>query len=359
MAITVPPLDAGLVGGIKIHHGLDHHSRHVTDAAGCRLSIAVRARIKTAGIVFVRPGKAGNAGLPVLQAAGCAALLPRFGETNYFESSSKTRKFYREAGRLPLAQRRPARALRALPRNIGCAAHPAYSLDVGGTDWYIFYPMETDSRKYQRMRESMVKNQIEARDITDSAVLSAMRRVPRHMFVSEALMDQAYSDHPLPIGEQQTISQPYIVAHMTQALQLDENDRVLEIGTGSGYQAAVLAEIAYRVYTVEKIRSLHIRARQIFDQLKYMNIVTRYSDGTLGWREESPFDAVLVTAGAPDIPKTLVDQLGMGGRMVIPVGQSFSQELIKVYRDEKGIHQTRLGGCRFVKLVGEHGWESP
>ena len=216
--------------------------------------------------------------------------------------------------------------------------------------------MEFDSRKYQRLRESMVKNQIEARGITDPSVLEAMRRVPRHMFVSEALMDQAYSDHPLPIGEQQTISQPYIVAHMTQALQMNDEDRVLEIGTGSGYQAAVLAEIAYKVYTIEKKRNLYIRARRIFDQLKYMNIVTRYSDGTMGWREESPFDAILVTAGAPDIPKTLVDQLAMGGRMVIPVGQSFSQELIKLFRDENGIHQTRLGGCRFVKLVGEHGW---
>jgi protein-L-isoaspartate(D-aspartate) O-methyltransferase len=216
--------------------------------------------------------------------------------------------------------------------------------------------MEFDSRKYQRLRESMVKNQIEARGIADPSVLEAMRRVPRHMFVSEALMDQAYADHPLPIGEQQTISQPYIVAHMTQALQVNDEDRVLEIGTGSGYQAAVLAEIAYRVYTVEKKRNLYIRARRIFDQLKYMNIVTRYSDGTMGWREESPFDAILVTAGAPDIPKTLVDQLAMGGRMVIPVGQSFSQELIKLFRDENGIHQTRLGGCRFVKLVGEHGW---
>ena len=216
--------------------------------------------------------------------------------------------------------------------------------------------MEFDSRKYQRLRESMVKNQIEARGIADPSVLEAMRRVPRHMFVSEALMDQAYSDHPLPIGEQQTISQPYIVAHMTQALQVNDEDRVLEIGTGSGYQAAVLAEIAYKVYTIEKKRNLYIRARRIFDQLKYMNIVTRYSDGTMGWREESPFDAILVTAGAPDIPKTLVDQLAMGGRMVIPVGQSFSQELIKLFRDENGIHQTRLGGCRFVKLVGEHGW---
>ena len=216
--------------------------------------------------------------------------------------------------------------------------------------------MEKDSRKYQKLRESMVKNQIESRGVSDQRVLAALRKVPRHLFVSEALMDQAYMDNPLPIGEQQTISQPYIVALMTEALALDKNDRVLEIGTGSGYQAAILAEIVYRVYTVEKIRSLHINARRIFDELNYTNIVTRYSDGTKGWQEESPFNAIIVTAGAPEVPKPLVDQLDVGGRMVIPVGNMFTQSLVKIFRDEKGIHQTNLGGCRFVKLVGEHGW---
>ncbi len=216
--------------------------------------------------------------------------------------------------------------------------------------------MEMDSRKYKGLREAMVKNQIEARGITDEKVLAAMRKVPRHLFVSEALMDQAYADHPLPIGEQQTISQPYIVALMTQALALSKDDRVLEIGTGSGYQAAILSEIAFRVYTIEKKRTLHMNARRLFDEFKYTNIVTRYSDGTKGWEEESPFDAIIVTAGAPEIPSSLVAQLGMGGRMVIPVGDMFTQDLVKLYRDEKGIHQTSLGGCRFVKLVGEHGW---
>lgn len=203
----------------------------------------------------------------------------------------------------------------------------------------------------------MVKNQIEARGITDQKVLAAMRKIPRHLFVSEAMMEQSYMDNPLPIGEQQTISQPYIVALMTQALALDKNDRVLEIGTGSGYQAAILAEIAYRVYTIEKIRTLHINARRLFDQFKYTNIVTRYSDGTKGWKEESPFNAIIVTAGAPEIPKPLVDQLDIGGRMVIPVGDMFIQVLVKIVRDEQGIHQTNLGGCRFVKLKGEHGWQ--
>lgn len=204
----------------------------------------------------------------------------------------------------------------------------------------------------------MVEKQIEARGIVDAQVLHAMRKVPRHLFVSEALMDQAYGDFPLPIGDQQTISQPYIVAEMTQALQLTPEDRVLEIGTGSGYQAAILAEIVYRVYTIERLYSLYQKARRIFDELRYYNIVTRYSDGTTGWRDESPFDAIIVTAGAPQVPSTLVAQLADGGRMVIPVGDQYSQELVKIHRNQDGIHQTNLGGCRFVKLLGEQGWRS-
>ncbi len=204
----------------------------------------------------------------------------------------------------------------------------------------------------------MVSKQIASRGITDLNVLEAMSKVPRHLFVSEALMDQAYGDFPLPIGEQQTISQPYIVAEMTQALQLRKEDRVLEIGTGSGYQAAIIAEIVFRVYTVERIRSLFIKTRKLFDELHYHNIVTKYSDGTSGWEDESPFDAIIVTAGAPAIPETLVNQLAVGGRMVIPVGTQYSQELIKLTRDENDVHKTYLGGCRFVKLVGEHGWRN-
>ena len=202
----------------------------------------------------------------------------------------------------------------------------------------------------------MVEKQIEARGITDSYVLAAMRKIPRHLFVSEALMDQAYGDFPLPIGEQQTISQPYIVAEMTQALQLNKNDRVLEIGTGSGYQAAILSEIVFRVYTIERIHSLFVKTRGLFDELRYHNIVTKYSDGTTGWLDESPFDAIIVTAGAPEIPGVLANQLAVGGRMVLPVGDHYSQDLIRLYKDEDGIQKTNLGGCRFVKLVGEHGW---
>jgi protein-L-isoaspartate(D-aspartate) O-methyltransferase len=211
--------------------------------------------------------------------------------------------------------------------------------------------------KYHRLRNEMVTKQIVARGITDSGVLSAMRTVPRHLFVSEAMSDQAYGDFPLPIGEQQTISQPYIVAEMTQALQVGPEDRVLEIGTGSGYQAAILAHIAFRVYTIERIFALYSRTRKLFDELRYHNIVTRYSDGTTGWKEHAPFDAIIVTAGAPEVPVVLVNQLAVGGRMVIPVGDRHSQDLVKIYRDEQGLHQTSLGGCRFVKLIGEHGWK--
>ena len=217
--------------------------------------------------------------------------------------------------------------------------------------------MKKETIRYERQREEMVRHQIEARGIKDPLVLTAFRTVPRHLFVSEALRDQAYGDYPLPIGEQQTISQPYIVAEMTEALELHKDDRVLEIGTGSGYQAAILAEIVYRVYTIERIRSLYIQARKLLDKLRYHNIVMRCSDGTTGWKDESPFDAIIVTAGAPDIPEKLLHQLAEGGRMVVPVGNQHSQDLIKVVKDIKGIHKSNLGGCRFVKLIGEQGWK--
>jgi protein-L-isoaspartate(D-aspartate) O-methyltransferase len=199
--------------------------------------------------------------------------------------------------------------------------------------------------KYDRLRQEMVEKQIKARGITDARVLAALETVPRHLFVSEALMDQAYSDFPLPIGEQQTISQPYIVAEMTQSLQLSPDDRVLEIGTGSGYQAAILSKIVYRVYSIERIHSLYIRTRKLFDKLGYHNIVTRYSDGTTGWKDESPYDAIIVTAGSPEIPAVLVNQLTIGGRMVIPVGSQHSQDLIKIVRDESGITRPIWGGA--------------
>ena len=217
--------------------------------------------------------------------------------------------------------------------------------------------MNDQDHLYKRQREEMVKHQIKGRGITDPAVLSAMTAVPRHLFVSEALWNQAYGDFPLPIGEQQTISQPYIVAEMTQALEIGNQDRVLEIGTGSGYQAAILSRIAYKVYTIERIHSLLIKTRKLLDRLGYHNIVTRYSDGTKGWQEESPFDAIMVTAGAPSIPQHLVDQLKIGGRMIVPVGNQHSQELIKIIKKEQTTTQINMGGCRFVKLIGAQGWK--
>lgn len=204
----------------------------------------------------------------------------------------------------------------------------------------------------------MVVRQLEARGISDPLVLAAFNKVPRHLFVSEALRDQAYGDFPLPIGEGQTISQPYIVAEMTQATKLNKHDRVLEIGTGCGYQSTILAEIVFRVYTIERIRSLCIRSRNMFDLLGYHNIVARRSDGTSGWSDQSPFDAILVTAGAPQIPKALLNQLKIGGRMVIPVGSQLTQELLLIEKHEYGIRTKNLGGCQFVKLLGEYGWKN-
>ncbi|MBW1742261.1 MAG: protein-L-isoaspartate(D-aspartate) O-methyltransferase [Deltaproteobacteria bacterium] len=212
--------------------------------------------------------------------------------------------------------------------------------------------------KFSRLREKMVTTQVEARGIHDHGVLEAMRKVPRHLFVGEALQDQAYGDFPLPIGQGQTISQPYIVAEMTQALEVTPDDRVLEIGTGSAYQTAILAELAFRVYSIERVRELFVGSRKLLDQLGYHNVILKCSDGTVGWPGESPFEAVIVTAGAPDVPEKLVQQLTVGGRMVIPVGDRFSQTLLKIRRDEGGAHTTDLGGCRFVKLIGAHGWKA-
>jgi protein-L-isoaspartate(D-aspartate) O-methyltransferase len=216
--------------------------------------------------------------------------------------------------------------------------------------------MNDEPKKFARWRKDMVDRQIIARGVTDPLVIRAMTEVPRHLFVSEALVDSAYGDFPLPIGEGQTISQPYIIAEMTQSLELKGSERVLEIGTGSGYQAAILAHMVYRVYTIERNHPLFLQTRQLFDRLRIHNVVTRYSDGTQGWKEESPFDAIIVTAGGNKIPSPLVDQLAPGGRLVLPVGGHFSQELIKLTRTDTGIKQENLGGCRFVKLIGQHGW---
>jgi protein-L-isoaspartate(D-aspartate) O-methyltransferase len=211
---------------------------------------------------------------------------------------------------------------------------------------------------YEAERQIMVAEQLIVRGIRDKRVLDAMRKVPRHLFVEEALRSRAYGDYPLPIGEKQTISQPYMVALMTESLNLKGNEKVLEIGTGSGYQAAVLAELCEKVYSVERLKSLAVKARKQLDQLGYMNVAIKIFDGTYGWIEHSPYDAIIVTAGAPEIPKALIDQLSVGGRMVIPIGDEFSQTLIKVEKGKDGITTTNICGCVFVKLIGEYGWKN-
>jgi protein-L-isoaspartate(D-aspartate) O-methyltransferase len=214
--------------------------------------------------------------------------------------------------------------------------------------------------RYIKQRMKMVDTQIRARGIRDPRVLKALEKVPRHLFVNEALRDQSYNDNPLPIDGGQTISQPYIVALMTEALELTGSEKVLEIGTGSGYQAAVLAELVDHVFSIDRIASLAGNARRLLESLNYYNIAIRVGDGTLGWKDEAPFNAVMVTAGAPDIPKTLVEQIAVGGRLVVPVGGRHSQVLMKLTRLSESVNDVKkedLGGCRFVDLIGEYGWE--
>ena len=206
-------------------------------------------------------------------------------------------------------------------------------------------------------RERMVRDQIEARGIKDKRLLNIMRKIPRHLFVEEALRDQAYNDYPLPIGEGQTISQPYIVALMTEALELKGQEKVLEIGTGCGYQTAILAELAQSVFTIERVPTLMQRAKAILDSLGYFNVAYKTGNGTLGWPEVAPFQGIIVTAAAPEIPQPYVEQLEPGGKMVIPLGDKFSQVLYKIIKLPDGrIKKQYLCGCRFVPLVGIYGW---
>lgn len=210
--------------------------------------------------------------------------------------------------------------------------------------------------QFRIARERMVLQQLAGRGIRDERVLAAMRKVPRHLFVDEALRDQAYGDFPLPIGHGQTISQPYIVALMTELLGLKGHEKVLEIGTGSGYQTAVLAELSRFVYSVERISALLFRAKNTLHGLGYCNVHIKLDDGTWGWRDNAPYDAILVTAGAPFVPDPLLEQLSDPGVMVIPVGDEFSQDLVRIKKLNGAITQETITGVRFVKLIGEHGW---
>ena len=204
--------------------------------------------------------------------------------------------------------------------------------------------------EFAKERRVMTDSQIRARGVRDQLVLAAIDKVPRHLFVPEGMRGSAHDDEPLPIGHGQTISQPYIVAYMTEALGLQGGERVLEVGTGSGYQTAVLAEIVREVWTVEIVKSLSLQARSILDSLGYANIRYRVGDGSGGWPESAPFDAVMVTAAAARMPESLEDQLGLGGRMIIPVGTDL-QELFLVRREKKGLTRERLLAVRFVPLV--------
>lgn len=210
---------------------------------------------------------------------------------------------------------------------------------------------------YANARERMVGQQLIPRGINDPMVLRAVRKVPRHRFVCKEMGQESYGDFPLPIGHHQTISQPYITALMIEALELKGGEKVLEIGTGSGYQAAILAEIAGSVYTVERYPGLMERASRIIADLGYCNVFAKADDGTRGWAEHQPFDAIVVTAGAPEIPLPLLEQLGEGGRLVLPVGGLVTQELVRVIRRGGRIRRESLGKCRFVPLRGLHGWK--
>ncbi|MGD8561308.1 MAG: protein-L-isoaspartate(D-aspartate) O-methyltransferase [Desulfarculaceae bacterium] len=209
---------------------------------------------------------------------------------------------------------------------------------------------------YVIKRRRMVEDQIAHRGVKDPRLLKVMTEVPRHLFVEEAFWGQAYNDHPLTIGLGQTISQPYMVALMTDALGLTGTEKVLEIGTGSGYQTALLARLSDWVFSVERIADLSRRAQSVLEKLKIFNVNLKVGDGSKGWSEHAPYEAIMVTAGAPAVPQPLVDQLADEGRLVVPVGDRHLQTLVRVTKRGEQLVQEDLGGCRFVDLVGDHGW---
>ena len=217
--------------------------------------------------------------------------------------------------------------------------------------------MRLGPQNFKRNRDRMLTEQIMARGIDSERVLAAMSAVPRHLFVDDAMAAEAYEDYPLPIGLGQTISQPYVVALMSQLLEAPPGAKVLEIGTGSGYQAAVLAEMGLDVYTVERMRELYMRTSTLLRKLKYFHIACRLGDGTLGWPEEAPFERILVTAGGPFIPEPLLEQLSDPGILLMPVGaRAREQQLVRVHKQAGEISRENLGAVSFVDLVGNHGW---
>jgi protein-L-isoaspartate(D-aspartate) O-methyltransferase len=210
---------------------------------------------------------------------------------------------------------------------------------------------------YVQARERMVQEQLVSRGINDPRVLRAMAKVPRHLFLERDLWDYAYEDHPLRIGANQTISQPYMVALMAQALGLGGMERVLEVGTGSGYLAAVLSELCAEVFSVEMVRVLALKARAVLSSLGYRNVSVLVGDGTLGWEEHAPYDAVVISAAAPCIPRPLIEQLRVPSYLVFPMGEKELQTLVRIRKDREGIREEYLGECHFVRLTGRYGWE--
>lgn len=211
---------------------------------------------------------------------------------------------------------------------------------------------------YTSARERMVEEQLVQRGIKDPLILDAMRRVPRHLFVDASVRDQAYDDHPLPIGEGQTISQPYMIALMATAAQLAEGEQVLEVGTGSGYLTAILAEQGVEVCSIELSQHLAQRAQSVLNHLGYQNVTIHVGDGTLGRPATAPFDAIIIGAAAPGIPRPLLEQLRLGGRLVTPMGEEELQTLVRIWKERSGLREEYFGECRFVKLRGAHGWET-
>ena len=211
---------------------------------------------------------------------------------------------------------------------------------------------------YVQARERMVREQLLSRGIKNPRVLRAMATVPRHLFLESDLWDHAYEDHPLPIGEHQTISQPYMVALMAEALELKGAERILELGTGSGYATAVLSQLCGEVFSIELVEQLALKSRRLLSSLGSRNVSVLQGDGTLGWEEHSPYDAVIISAAAPCIPRPLIEQLKTPGYLVLPMGEKELQSLVRIRKDSTGIREEYFGECHFVKLRGRYGWDN-